>query len=255
MKLCFIGDSHLGHIKPAWETVKVNLSNISIAFRVERTYGEKPLTITSSFGDSSPTVLEDIRLAHSPEVGCDQWDAFVVFGMHYSIASLAAFYKSYRSDKQALDKQSYLLSQLAYESAVADLYACTKASRVIEALQQKTDRPIYYSQQAHPLDWVIERPDLAQGQFSQAVANGDDLHLARDYEDRLAELERNGVIVVRQPEATKKGAIFTRKEYGLADASDTSPNSAYAKGDYFHMNELYGRAVLNQLLPRLGVVI
>ena len=254
MRLCLIGDSHLGHIKPAWDARRDDFPGWSAGFKVERTYGTEPLVFRSADrGDE--VVLEDIRVAFSPEVAVGEWDLFVIFGMHFSVAAMAKTYPRYRSDAFASRDGVYSLSDQGYRDAMWDHYWNSKAGRVIQAVQGYCDRPIVYVQQPNPLSWVRTRDEDRMREFGQIDRLGDGPQIAESYEEMLTRLEGRGVLVVRQPAETVVDAIFTKDEFGLADPSDTSPESPYSKGDYFHMNTGYGDAVLDQVAHRVRQVI
>lgn len=254
MKLCLIGDSHLGHIKPVWDARREDFPGWSAGFKVERTYGTEPLTIRSADGGEQ-IVLEDIRVAYSPEVAVGDWDVFIVFGMHFSVAAMAKTYPAYRSDAFSPRSGVYALSDQGYRDAMWDHYWNSKAGRVIQSVQAYSDRPIVYVQQPNPLSWVRNRDEDRLREFGLIDRQGDAPRLAERYGDMLTRLEGMGVAVVRQPAATVIDAIFTKSEFGLADPSDTSPESLYTKGDYFHMGTAYGHVVLDQVAEQVRELV
>lgn len=246
MKLCFIGDSHLGHIVPVWKEKAAADSTMQAGFHIERTYGTLPLTLLSS----SEKVAEftDITCAYSAEVDIDSYDAFIVFGMHYSLTALAKTHPLYRSSQSNGNKSAYLLSDSAYTAMTDELFQYSKAKRVIDALKGNTERPIFYAQQPMPLEWIVARQDKGLGFFGKIVESGDLQLLLENYELMLSRLESEGIHVLRQPSQTFASPGFTKAEYGLADASDQSPESPYSKGDYFHMNSSYGELITEDIL-------
>lgn len=244
MRTCFIGDSHLGHVKTVWDERQEAHPDWQVGFRVERTYGEDPLVIHDGKRYSK---FEDITLAFSPEVDVRDWDAFVVFGMHYSIAAVAKVYPKFRSDAHAASPNAYVLSEAAFADSVLDLLRATKAGRVIAAIQELSSSPVLYVQQPNPLSWVRHSTEPKTRHFGSLSEASDHLSLSELYGAALDDLERRGITVLRQPPDTKEDDFFTRDQYGLADPSDTSEGSPYSKGDYFHMNADYGRLVMDQL--------
>ncbi|MBP2414033.1 hypothetical protein JOF48_002832 [Arthrobacter stackebrandtii] len=249
MRICFVGDSHLGHVKPAWDELAQAHPQLSVDFKIERTYGENPLVIRDSgLGEQDvPAVFEDIRLVYGEILDCARYEVFVVFGMHYSMNTLARTYPRFCSDHQARGAGTYMLSREAYQASANELLMSHKAGRIIRALRARTDKPIVYVQQPLPLEWIAARSDLDFGFYQDVLGNADDAGLAAVYANSLAHLDTLGVHVRPQPAATRSGNIFTQARYGLADAADTSPESLYSRGDYYHMNKDYGLLALDDL--------
>lgn len=244
MRICFIGDSHLGHIKTVWDERQERHPDWQVGFRVERTYGEEPLVIHDG---AQQTVLENITLAFSPEVDVRDWDAFVVFGMHYSAAAIAKVYPKFRSDAHAPSPKAYVLSRAAFAEGILDLLRSTKAARVMSALHALSSVPILYVQQPNPLAWVRQRTEPKLRHFGRLAQAGDHLSLSALHAAALDDLEDRGITVLRQPPETKEDEFFTQDQYGLADPTDTAEGSAFSKGDYFHMNKAYGNLVMDEL--------
>ncbi|MFK0003912.1 hypothetical protein [Paenarthrobacter sp. NPDC090522] len=246
MKICFIGDSHLGHIMPTWKERAASEPSAQASFHIERTYGTLPLTLLVD----SEKVAEftDISCAYSAEVEVENYDAFIVFGMHYSFTALAKTHIDFRSARNRGNGDAYLLSDSAYSAMIEELYQFSKAKRVIDSLKAHTKKPIFYAQQPMPLEWVIKRSEKNLSFFEKIVASDDIKQLLESYEDSLNQLQFEGVRILRQPSQTLSMPGFTKSEFGLADINDTSPESPYSKGDYFHMNSSYGELVTNDIL-------
>ncbi|NVM94848.1 hypothetical protein [Arthrobacter wenxiniae] len=243
-----MGDSHLGHVKPAWDELADGYSHLYVDFKIDRTYGDKPLVIhdSSAGGDDAQVVFDDIRLTYGEDLDCNRYEVFVVFGMHYSVNTLARTYPRFRSDQQAAGG-SYTLSRAAYQASANDLLMSHKAGRVITELRARTDKPIVYVQQPFPLEWIADRSDLDFGFYADIVANADDSSIRAAYEQSLEHLRSMDVHVRPQPARTLSGEMFTLGRYGLADSQDSSPDSLYSRGDYYHMNKEYGLLALDDL--------
>lgn len=249
MKFCFIGDSHLGHVMPAWKKRAADNPSLKADFHIERTYGELPLTLVD--GARELARFDDIRCAYSPTVDINDYDVFVVFGMHFSFTALAKTYGRYRSEEHERSAQSYLLSPAAHAAMCEELYSGSKAMRVINALQPHTSKPVYYAQQPLPLEWVLDRSEEHLRFFRELAESKDFNSLLAEYQDRLAQLDSGSGGVLAQPSSTLGRPGFTESRFGLADPEDPSPDSTYSKGDYFHMNSAYGDLVVDQLVELL----
>lgn len=245
MKYCFIGDSHLGHVMPAWNESVGDSDSHKARFHIERTFGELPMRILD--GAKEVARFDDIQCAHSPDVDVNSYDLFVVFGMHFSFTALAKTYEKFRSEAHERDEHSYLLSSAAHAAMRHDLYAGSKAMRVINALQLNTSKPVFYVQQPLPLEWVLDRTEDHLRFFRKLSDSQDFDSFLAEYELRLRQLEASGVPVLAQPQSTLGRPGFTQGRFGLADTTDLGADSPYSKGDYFHMNTEYGRLVVKQL--------
>jgi hypothetical protein len=129
-----------------------------------------------------------------------------------------------------------------------DLYARSKAMRVLDALRLNTSKPVYYAQQPLPLEWVLDRPEDRLRFFRDLADSKDFDAFLAEYQDRLVQLGAGRGYVLAQPESTLGRPGFTQNRFGLADTADLSPDSTYSKGDYFHMNAQYGELVVDQLI-------
>ncbi|MEV7606236.1 hypothetical protein AB0N65_12425 [Paenarthrobacter sp. NPDC089322] len=246
MRYGFIGDSHLGHIIPVWKNKAALGSITQTGLHTERTYGTEPLTILNQ--GQVLAEFDDIKCAFSSKVELSDYDVFVVFGMHYSFTALAKTYAQYRTSSQAGKRSAYVLSDAAYTAMVDDLFQFSKAKRVIDVLNKNTDKPVYYAQQPLPLEWVLDRPE-ASLRFFRELADSNDLPVLQDiYEEKLQDLERSGVRVLRQPAQTKSSLGFTLSQFGHFKLDSISPDDAKPKLDYVHMNATYGELVAQEIL-------
>jgi len=246
MRYGFIGDSHLGHIIPVWKS-KATLGGISsTGLHTERTYGSEALTLLNQ--GRTVAEFEDIKCAFASEVEISNYDVFVVFGMHYSFAALAKTYANYRTSEQATKNTAYVLSDAAYTAMVDDLFAFSKAKRVIDALVNNTTKPVFYAQQPMPLEWVVNRPESSLRFFRELAASDDLIRLQTGYESKLQDLEAQGVRVLRQPLETKSPLGFTLSEFGHFNLQNIDPDDTNPKLDYVHMNASYGELVAEDIL-------
>ncbi|MHA7171692.1 hypothetical protein [Arthrobacter monumenti] len=219
---------------------------MSAGFKVERTYGDLPLTIKGV--KQQPVVHNDIGLTHSPDIDVNEWDMFVVLGMHYSFSTLAKSYTKFRRDDHGWDRSVYMVSPDVYDESVLDMFRKTKAARVMESLRAFTSKPIIYSQQPRPLEWVTHRDEPEFRHFRAIQKGGDISSLAETYEKLMHDLVDRSFHVSYQPSQTISNDVFSKTEFGLANPDDLSSDSLYTRGDFYHMNEKYGVLALRELL-------
>ncbi|WP_458108815.1 hypothetical protein M1D51_05290 [Arthrobacter sp. R3-55] len=236
---------------PVWKEKAATAPTMQAGFHIERTYGTLPLTLNS--GSTKVAEFSDITCAYSADVDLTSFDAFIIFGMHYSLAALAKTHSKYRSAENRGNSGAYLLSKPAYNAMTDELYQFSKAKRVIDAVRENSNRPVFYAQQPMPLEWIVDRQDRNLGFFKTIVDSGDIDQLLDTYDAMLNRLEGEGVRVLRQPTQTLAQPGFTKSQYGLADVDDQTPDSPYMKGDYFHMNSQYGELVTQDILNELKI--
>jgi len=193
-------------------------------------------------------VFADIQCSHRNEVPIEEMDCFYISGLGYSFDRIGKIYTKFRCSEQTQNSNAYLLSDAAYEASVQDNFDQSVARRLMEILRGVTDKPIVYLQQPYPLEWAATREMPSAGYFREIATRGDWTSILRWYEAMLSRLEVSGYPVLKQPNLTLKSPGLTFSKYGRADPSDTSPESAYSKFDYFHMEKEYGALVLQQLL-------
>lgn len=246
MRYGFIGDSHLGHIIPVWKNKATSGGISQTGLHTERTYGTESLAILNE--GKVVAEFDDIKCAFAPQVELADYDVFVVFGMHYSFTALAKTYAQYRTAQQAFKKNAYILSDAAYAAMVDDLFSFSKAKRVIDALNRSTDKPIFYAQQPLPLEWVVDRPESSLKFFRDLKESGDLALLKSIYEEKLQDLENEGVHVLRQPRETVSSLGLTLGDFGHFSLDSIDPEDPKPKLDYVHMNAAYGELVAHDIL-------
>ncbi|MCD4852200.1 hypothetical protein LN996_15390 [Arthrobacter sp. AK01] len=236
---------------PVWKAKAATNPTMQAGFHIERTYGTLPLTLQS--GSTKVAEFPDITCAYSADVDLNSYDAFIVFGMHYSLTALAKTHAKYRSAENKGNNGAYLLSKPAYSAMTDELFQFSKAKRVIDAVRKNSNLPVFYAQQPMPLEWIIGRQDRNLGFFKSIVDSDDIDQLLDTYGVMLNRLEDEGVRVLRQPPQTLAEPGFTKSHYGMADVEDQTPESPYTKGDYFHMNSHYGELVTQDILNELKI--
>ena len=98
------------------------------------------------------------------------------------------------------------------------------------------DKPIVLSMPLKSLNWAAARAGLELCFCADELGNADDGGVAAAYTSSFAYLDKVHV---------HSGNIFTQARSGLADPTDSSPQSLFSRGSHCHMNKDYDLFTLN----------
>lgn len=251
MRICLIGNSHLGHAGRAVRSLLRDTPHAADLF-IERSYGTEPLTIHSGEGAHRfEHIPMDPRLG--TEVRMEDYDAFVVVGLMFSLIRQVEASVDFQRDTYRGPRRGQIASEAMYQHFLDGLFDATKARLVMDTLQQATDRPVWLIPQPLPLSWVRNRTGERFEVFGDLHASGETERTLADFHRQVERVRERGVQVLPQPESTVEDEMFTRDEFGLADPQDQSEKSFYRRGDFYHMNVDYGREQMQSLFSGLGL--
>lgn len=251
MRICFIGNSHLGHAAQAIRSLVKDSPHEADLF-VERSYGTEPLTVRAG---ATERRLERIPLdaRRDTVVDVEAYDAFVVVGLMFALVRQVESSVGFQRDTYRGPTPGAIASEAMYQKYLDSLFDATKASLALETLQESTDKPLWLIPQPLPLSWVRHRAGERFEVFGQLWSNGEADRTLADFRRQVQRVEDRGIHVLAQPESTITDGMFTRDEFGLADPSDLSEKSFYQRGDFYHMNKTFGGEQMRALGGRLGL--
>jgi hypothetical protein len=248
MRVCMIGNSHLGPIAKASARRMREVPGLRIGHFIDRTYGSVPLKLV---GTSSAEVVGSIKIEDKPAVpsivDIAEWDSFVVVGLGFSLIRLVEKWADFQPDALPPILGDHLLvPELAegYDDAVMD---STKALTVIRVLRSMTDKPVSLLPAPLPAEWVASRSGERFEPFRLFSEEDHKRYVADQFERQLGRIRDLGVEVVRPPQETVIDRIWTRDAFCLGNPSMGDENSFYARGDFYHMNEEYGEYVSQEI--------
>lgn len=253
MRICFIGNSHLGHAGRAVRSLLRERPHEADLF-IERSYGTAPLTLRR---DDEVHHLDRIPVdpKGGVEVDVADYDAFVVVGLMFSLVRQVEACVEFQRDTYRGPRPGQIVSEPMYQHFLDGLYDATKAVLVLDLLQRLTDRPVWLVPQPLPLSWVRHRTGERFEVFGDLHAAGEAERTLQDFRRQVARVRERGVAVLDQPASTVVDRMFTRDEFGLADPADESETSFYRRGDFYHMNAQYGREQMTALFQALGIEV
>jgi len=251
MRICFIGNSHLGHAGRAVRSLLRGTGHEADLF-VERSYGTEPLTVRGADREQRlPRIPLDPR--GNTVVDMEAYDAFVVVGLMFALIRQVERSVEFQRDSYRGPRPGQIASEEMYQHYLDALFDATKATQVLDTLTAATDRPVWLVPQPLPLSWVRDRPGERFEVFGSLWQAGEADRTLGDFDRQVRRVEERGINVLRQPESTVVDRMFTHDRFGLADPADTSEKSFYTRGDFYHMNVDYGREVMGALLDGLGL--
>ncbi len=246
-KICFIGNSHLGCIKRAWDQMRPEYPGTKIDFFIDRSAGTVPLSIGASADDAE--VFTDILIEEGKKsllVPADYKSTYI-FSFEFSVIRLTSLYGGYRADEQAQVGKQQLISEGMYLVSATAALKATRAAEVARALVKQGANNVCIVEQPRPNEYLTSTQEETMVSFRSALDDGESIDRMYRQASQAAAASL-GVRLLRQPEATVAGPLLSKGQFGLSDINDQSEGSWYQRGDFIHMNPDFGRLVMAEIL-------
>lgn len=244
MRIDFVGNSHLG-------TISMALTKLSgdhdVAHFVSRTYGTVDATLVGTEGSATLTYIkltDPAKFGHTIQLS--DCDLVVVVGLNFSLVQVVKLWESFQPVEAIGDYGVPSLSEDLWNAYVDAAFDGTFMLRTLHKLRQLGGPPAAAIPQPAPAEWVSTRQGESFAIYHELLANGDWPRVLSDFERQVRRLEDSGVRVFRQPLSTLAQNGFTENEFAMGDPSDTSEESFYARGDFYHMNNEYAGRVASE---------
>lgn len=233
MKLCVIGNSHVGALKLAWDGLRAERRDLEVTFFAQRQ--GKILTLATEGRRLVPSSEEQRAQLEFTSGGLGvidtrAYDAFLVYGLFH---------------RPPLTEDGSPYSRAVREAATLDRATRSNAYRMVRRLRRITRRPIFVG--LSPLRANIEGAPLPPPLLP--------------YSEECDLLDRQvfaplGARLVRQPPETVVDDRSTAVEFSPGsvklDLGDLGVGARHGDRDDFHMNEAYGRLWLESLAADLA---
>lgn len=252
MRICLIGNSHLGPVAAASSRRMQEAPQMRLGHYIDRTYGKVPIHLTAQ--DRVET-MSSFRLEEgmniSTTVSVPDWDAFVVVGLGFSLIRLVEKWSIFQPDYLSARMGTHLLVPELVDGYDNESMDSTKALDLIGKLRSLTDKPISLVPGPMPAAWVTKRTGGRFDSFLPFVDPRNRAFLLLQFEKQIERLQAKSVRVIRPPADALIDGMWTRNELCLGQPSDASPGSFYARGDFYHMNRMYGDMVSKEIVRSL----
>ncbi len=249
MKICFIGNSHLGPIAAASHVVSSGIPGLEMVHYISRTYGALPLKMFSPTDvESFPYVKIENRQDVDSLINVDDWDAFVIVGFGFSLIRLVEKWVEFQPDSLGVDLGGHLLVPGfvdAYENECMD---STQAVRLMRRVRDMTGKPIYLVPAPFPAEWAGNREGEKFRPFRAIKASGEEPAAISAFERQLRRLPGRRIKPIKQPQSTVTDLMWTDEAFALGQPSERSETSFYARGDFYHMNKTFGEIYLREIV-------
>lgn len=255
MKICYVGNSHLGPLATANRTFNNKIDDYVAGHFIARTYGKTPLKVA---GKGDTVSFPQFLLADNPNVKtvvfAEDWDFLMVVGLGFSLIRLIESWRKYQPDVLSDTFGEHLLTSDL--SASHDDYVMddTQATRLISSLSEITDKPIGLVPAPFPAEWASTESSERLSTFHEFISEENREYALSAYQRQVERVESRGVRVFSQPPATITEEMWTKKDYCLGQQGDHDPKGFFARGDFYHMNQDYGAQVTQDIVGQLGLL-
>jgi len=257
--ILILGNSHLAAVRAAWPALEARHPDDRLTFFGAP--GDKLGALTIRDGQAAAQdrelARELSRLGMPPRLDLMEFDAVAVIGGGIGVfAALGervtlAEMPSHRRRRWWRPERRQLMSRALYVEMVADALRGTIGHRLVRDIGAEAGRPIYVCPQPRPGTGILARQGR-RARLANAVRAGDAPIVAAVYEDALQRAFAGVACVRPQPEATVTEALCTADRYTTGSLRLAGRRVEHGAGDVLHANELYGMAVLTDLLDRIG---
>lgn len=245
IRVCFLGNSHVIAPKRAWD------ANPRPGFHT---------TFISAPGDDMKKLAVDDRVLRmsAPEdrmnmevtsnglnhVAVDDYDAFVLCGLTLRSLWATGIYMTHRLARHA-GPEHQLLSRGALEAAITETLTRKSSFMTLANIRKLTDKPVIAVPEPLPTAKVLDSKYGAPwGQLFTAEL----LKIFDDVTDAL--YARHDAAVVRQPLDTIENEVFTQGHFANG-AIRMWKGHKFDDSNFLHMNDEYGRRILDVVFARL----
>ncbi len=250
IRVCLIGDSHLGALKRAAD------ADAAPGWKLTFFGGHAELmqSIRVQDGALVPASTElrrkFARFSRGPDtIVLDDYDRFVIVGLRLGMRAMFDLYRGFVSDSMASrPERKYLLSDDCFLRAAEPGTAECEAMRLARLIRGATDRPVH----------VVTKPNLAAGlkgdvpvhvsMMYDAASGGDAPALGTLFATLCARIGAGAGVTVLPPiAAAAEDGIFNRRGFSMMPEGAARMPVLKQLGLLSHGNDLYGAQVLRAL--------
>lgn len=254
--LLFIGDSHVGSVRRAWDDRPASLRDTEASFFAlpAKLIGQAKCS-PSGFGvshlieDDEPTVTLAKQINGTADVSLDHIDAVVRVGPIIQTGKIFPVLARFSIDGIQEVPGLHAMSSDAF---ISFCYSIAETNPLLTPWGGPDVAHFVIPRPRQSEDAIREMPQLVRNDDLRArFAAGDLLGRVHGLIDQAYQqiAEQQGHTIVWQAEATFGASGLTKREF--SKGSKGLLGVEHAKTDFFHMNVEYGALVLNELSQRL----
>lgn len=224
MKICVIGNSHVGALKRAWDEICDEYLEHNLTFFAMGSTGINGLAVQNGKLIATTSKLRsaiEFTSGGLTEVIPESYDAFLVYGLSAIIR---------------LQDINFYYSSAVRKQALLDVTSSSLSFTTIKKLRAVTSLPIYVGHNPLKASRVISTMDRSQ-----------------DYSNHIEQLNSlvyssENAQLIPQPANTLVNGVATKEEYTLGSRTlavvAVGGSELHDKGDNFHMNDVFGEVWL-----------
>lgn len=250
MRVCLIGNSHIGCLKLGWDDIRLRYPDVELTCfgAVAGTIRELEVS-EGCLVTSNETVLANFRLTSGGEtvIRPENYDVFLLSGLRLSVITALKLALEYRPDTIAGFDTDHVVSEELFELTLTQLYRQTAAAKIARTLRSVTDKRIVVIPQPMPSERFAHRLRGEYAAMFRGSAGERIAALARAAaEAAIGDLAE----IVWQPPSLIVHGAFTPHEYSEGSKRFISMTE-HREDDFKHMNAKFGAIVLSGVLNGL----
>lgn len=253
MKVCVLGNSHIGALRRAWileETPGFKLTFFGVGLEhLCRLKQDQDRIIPSS------EVAKNAFLHTSgglDAIKVSDYDAFLLVGAGFGLHTVSAeIFRQHRLSPYEGPDGAAIISEEFAVAALVDALARSTLIRMAKSVAAMTCAPVLLVPEPHPNRMITTQDTSWCWRSEQARAL-----LRKAYRTGLRKIGRK-IPIAPQPERTIKDHVFTAEKFNLKPGSrvqrmmSTGTARIPDAGDMIHMNSKYGTRVLRAAFDQL----
>ncbi|MHA6261712.1 hypothetical protein ACXYMO_00780 [Arenibacterium sp. CAU 1754] len=261
MKICVIGNSHVGMLNQAYREVRPE--DMSLTFFAQQGRGPEHFGIrgTELFAAKRDLRRTLRRLGMPIQVDLQDFDAIAVVSMTATVFSILPFVTGYsvygwpstEGDIEEMRKPGAppmtrpLISEPALDAAIQAEIKRNIAHRLVDEVRKVLDIPILLVPQPFPSADVLKDKTRHIGlrRLRWRKDGQDAVRMVRQAHDRVF-AARSGVTLLEQPQQTVAHDFLTQPEFARGGAK-LNLTGRQPDSDILHANMDYGKLVLDQI--------
>lgn len=256
--ICIIGNSHLAAVRQGWPALEAKFPRTKVTFYGAPGDKLKNLTVENGIlRAGSIDLAKSMRTLDMPiTLDLEQFDAIILVGCQIGLfhvmddAVVTADMPSYRGRTWWRRETRQLVSRQVKGQLVRSSLEATFGYRIVKEMSAQAAPPIYVCAQPFPATTIL-KPKMKRELFRRAVDTGDAPVLAEIFNDAVRSTFAGLAAVRLQPTHTITQGICTVDRYTTGSIRLANRRIEHDEADILHANELYGMAVLDDLLPQI----
>lgn len=255
MRVCVIGNSHVGPWKLAWDDLRSSFPHLALHFFAGPGSTLRELeVIDGALATRDAGLRKYLELTGGTEaIHLDDYDAFCIVGCGVVVLPIVRLYEGWRAESHLCRDGSFTsVSDACFEAAARGIVGRSFGLNICRSLAELTDKPIFLSPQPFPSDAILHRRAAKHAGWRLLHEGGDDRAIAGLFDRLLKDFHGGRLLTLPPPPATMSAPLLTHDRYSRDSRHLFQPDEAHRTTEFFHMNVEFGALCLQDLLSRVG---